>query len=312
MPTNRTLITTGDLTYRHGITRRSLMLGPAAGACARVDLPAIRLEIGNYGMQALDVDRAVSLIREIGYDGAELCCLPDWPSEPKRLDAAARRRIRESGFPIPTLLEAFNLLAPAEVLRRVPDCIRAAAELSHDLSPSNPPVLQTVLGGRPGEWEKVRDVMAARLAEWARAAGENRIRLAVKAHAMHTVDTPGKLVWLLAKVNHPALTGIYDYGHFQLAALGIEESMDALLSRSAFLTLKDSKLENGKPRFLLPGDGNIDYTRYFRKVKEMRWQGWALVEVTRQLQTQAGYDPARAARRSYAHLAPVLKTLGLR
>ena len=129
---------------------------------------------------------------------------------------------------------------------------------------------------------------------------------------MQTADTPAKLVWLLDKVNHPALTGIYDYGHFQLAGLGMEESMDALLSRSAFLTLKDSKLENGKPRFLLPGDGNIDYTRYFRKVKELRWQGWVLVEVTRQLQTQPGYDPEQAARRSYAVLAPILKTLQLR
>jgi len=312
MSTNRTLITTGGLTGRHRITRRSLMLGSGAAACLRAAPPAIRLEIGNYGMQAIAVDRALAFIRETGYDGAELCCLPDWPSEPKRLDAAARRRIRESGFPIPTLLEGFNLLAPAEALRAVPDRIRAAAELAHDLDPSHPPILETVLGGRPGEWEKVRDAMAARLAAWARAAGENRIRLAVKAHAMQTADTPAKLLWLLDKVNHPALTGIYDYGHFQLAGLGIEESMDALLSRSAFLTLKDSKLENGKPQFLLPGDGNIDYTRYFRKVKEMQWRGWALVEVTRQLQTQSGYDPEQAARRSYAYLVPVLKNLGLR
>jgi inosose dehydratase len=288
------------------------MLGAGPASRAGADPPAIRLEIGNYGMQALAVDRALALIRETGYDGAELCCLPDWPSEPKRLDAAARRRIRESGLPIPTLLEAFNLSAPAEDLGRVPDRIRAAAELAHDLAPSHPPILQSVLGGRPGEWEKGRDAMAARLAQWARAAGENRIRLAVKAHAMHAADTPGKLLWLLDRVNHPALTGIYDYGHFQLAGLGMEESMDALLSRSAFLTLKDSKLENGKPRFLLPGDGHIDYTRYFRKVKEIGWRGWALVEVTRQLQTQPGYDPERAARRSYAHLAPILKTLGLR
>ncbi len=298
--------------HGNGMTRRSLAFTVAAVAGARPARPAIRLAIGNYGMQALEVDRALALIREIGYDGAELCCLPDWPSEPKRLDAAARRRIRGSGLPIPTLLEAFNAFAPADALRAVPDRIRTAAELAHELAPSNPPLLQTVLGGRPGEWERAKDEMAARLGEWARAAGENHIRLAVKAHALHATDTPAKLLWLLDKVDHPALTGIYDYAHFQVAGLGIEESMRALLPRSAFVALKDARVENGKAQFLLPGDGTVDYSLYFRTVQRMKWQGWALVEVTRQLQTRPGYDPDRAARRSYASMAPVLKGLGLR
>ena len=288
------------------MTRRALLLGLAAGP------PAIRLEIGNYGMQAMPVDRALALIRQIGYDGAELCCMAGWPSEPKWLDGPARRRIRESGFPIPTLIENFNLMAPDAVLRTIPDRIRAAAGLARDLAPHDPPILQTVLGGRAGEWEQVRGTMAARLEGWARAAGDAGIRLAVKAHAMNAADTPEKLLWLLDQVRHPALTAIYDYGHFQLAGLGIEPTMDALLPRSAFLTVKDSRLEKGQPRFLLPGDGTIDYARYFRKVKAMGWRGWVLVEVTRQLQTQAGYDAEAAARRSYTALAPILRTLSLR
>ena len=193
-----------------------------------------------------------------------------------------------------------------------PDRIRAAAALAHDLAPDHPPLLQTVLGGKPGEFEKVRDTMATRLSEWARVAAENHIRLAVKAHAMNACDTPARLLWLIDKVNNPALTAIYDYGHFQLAGLSIEETMDAMLQRSAFITVKDSKRVDGKPQFLLPGDGSVDYTRYFTKVKNMGWKGWVLVEVTRQLQTQPGYDPVEAARRSYAHLAPILKNLGLR
>jgi len=85
-----------------------------------------------------------------------------------------------------------------------------------------------------------------------------------------------------------------------------------LLPRSAFITVKDSKRVDGKPHFLLPGDGTVDYTRYFRKVQALRWSGWVLVEVTRQLQTEPGYDGAAAARRSYQHLAPILSRLGLR
>ena len=298
------------------MTRRSFLVGGGGAVSSLAGpapaMPAIRLEIGNYGMQALSVDRALALIRETGYDGAELCCMQGWPSEPKLLDAAGRRRVRESGFPIPTLIEGFNLLAPADVHLVTLDRIRAAAALAQDLSPGSPPILQTVMGGKPGEWDAVRDTMAARLQEWAAAAGAGKIRFAVKAHAMNAVDTPDKLLWLLDRVRHPALTAIYDYGHFQLRGLEIEPTMEQLLPRSSFLTVKDSKFVNGEPRFLLPGDGTIDYERYFRKVKAMNWRGWVLVEVTRQLQTQSGYDPAAAARRSYARLAPVLRKLDLR
>jgi sugar phosphate isomerase/epimerase len=284
----------------------------AASARAASTRGSIRLEIGNYGMQKLEVDRALALIREIGYDGAELCLMRDWPSEPKRLDAAARRRIRESNFPIPSMIENFNTMAPDAELQQVPGKIRAAAELAHDIAAKNPPLLQTVLGGKAGDWEKIRETMATRLSEWSQIAGENGITLAVKAHASNACDTPDKLVWLLDRVHHPALTGCYDYGHFQLANLGIEESMDALLPKCKFITVKDSKLVDGKPRFLLPGDGTIDYSRYFKKVKSMEWQGWVLVEVTRQLQTEPGYDAEAAARRAYTNLAPVLAKSGLR
>lgn len=263
-------------------------------------------------MQSLPVDDALAAIRKIGYDGAELCCIPEWPSEPAKLDASARRRIRECGLPIPSLIESFNLLAAEPARLAVPGRIRAAAELAHDIAPKNPPLLQTVLGGRPGDFEKNRDLMADRLAEWTAVAQENKIRLAVKAHALQACDTPAKLLWLLDKVHHPALSAIYDYGHFEPAGLGIEETMDVLLPRSAFITVKDSKLVNGKTQFLLPGDGSVDYRRYFRKVKQMNWKGWVLVEVTRQLQTQPGYDGMEAARHSYANLTPVLHSLGLR
>jgi inosose dehydratase len=118
---------------------------------------SIRLHVGNYGMQTLSVDTALAEIRRIGYDGAELCLMAGWPSEPAQLDAAARRRIRASGFPIPTMIENFNTLVPESDHARTLNRIRAAATLAHDIAPKRPPILQTVLGGRPAEWEQVKD-----------------------------------------------------------------------------------------------------------------------------------------------------------
>ena len=71
------------------MTRRQLLAGAMAGAASgSAATPTIRLEIGNYGMQSMTVDQSLATIREIGFDGAELCCMPDWPSEPKKLEVS--------------------------------------------------------------------------------------------------------------------------------------------------------------------------------------------------------------------------------
>jgi sugar phosphate isomerase/epimerase len=238
--------------------------------------------------------------------------MPGWPSEPKALSATARRHIRETRFPIPTMIESFNLMADESAHRASLDRIRAAAALAHDLNAAEPPILQTVMGGRAGDWPKIRDTMASRLADWGKVAAESKIRLAVKAHAMNAVDTPAKLLALLDQVANPSIVAIYDYGHFQLRDLTIEQTMDEMIGRTSFITVKDSKVVDGKPQFLLPGEGTIDYGRYFRKVKDVGWKGWVLVEVSSQLFRQPGYDPILAAERSYAHLAPILASAGLR
>ncbi|WP_051670710.1 sugar phosphate isomerase/epimerase family protein [Bryobacter aggregatus] len=273
---------------------------------------SVQLYIGNYGMQSLDPMAALTAIRKIGYDAAELCLMPGWPTEPSKLDAAMRKRIARQPLPILSMIENFNTLVDEQAHQATLDRIRAAATLAHDLAPQAPPILQSVLGGKPNEWEQVKDKMAARLADWARVAAENKLKLAVKSHIGSASDTPEKLVWLLNKVNNPALSGIYDYGHFQLLNLMLSKSLNTLLPRCSFITLKDGRMVDGKAQFLLPGDGSIDYKEYFALLKQKNYRGPILIEITRQLQTQSGYDPIAAARRSYENIAPLLAAANLR
>ncbi len=298
------------------ISRRQLLPWATIPILSGTLLPgksgAVSLSIGNYGMPMLPVDRALGIIREIGYDGAELCLMAGWPSEPRKLDAAARRRIRQQALPIPSMIENLNLLVSEADHAVTLNRIRLAASLAHDISPKRPPRLQSVLGGKPGEWEQVKHQMAARLADWARVASENRIELAVKSHIGSAPDTPQKLIWLLDQVKSPNLSAIYDYSHFELLGLDLQTSLETLLPRSSFITVKDGRLVDGKPQFLLPGDGTIDYAKYFALLKTRSYGGWMLVEISRQLQTAPGYDAMGAARRSYENLSPRLRAAGLR
>jgi inosose dehydratase len=298
---------------RRGMTgRREWLAAALAAPLAAAGRGPVKLHLGTYGMQSLDVEKALATIRETGYDGAELCLMPGWPSEASKLDAAARRRIRETKFPIPTMIEGFNTLVPAADHTKTLDRIRAAAALAYDLAPKRPPILQTVLGGKPAEWEQVKEQMAARLADWARVAAETKLPLAVKSHIGSASNTPEKLIWLLDRVQNPALSGIYDYGHFQLLDLGLKTTLEMLLPRISFITVKDGRMVDGNVQFLLPGDGTVDYKQYFAILAACRYKGWMLVEISRQLQTKPGYDPVEAARRSYRNLAGLLEQAGLR
>ena len=292
--------------------RRDLLALAAAVPARSASAGAVKIHASTYAMQTLDVVSAIERLRAIGYDGAELCLMPGWPSEPAKLDTAARRLVRAAGFPVPTLIENFNTLVDDAAHARILDRIRAAATLAHDIVPGNPPLLQSVLGGKPDEWEQVKEKMASRLADWAGVAQQSRIRLAVKSHIGSASNTPEKLIWLLDRVKNPGLSAIYDYSHFQLLNLDLTTTLDTLLPRTSFLTVKDGRMVNGTPQFLLPGDGTVDYVRYFEILKSRRYTGWMLFEISRQLQTQPGFDPVEAARRSYMNLAPVLRKAGLR
>lgn len=294
------------------IRRRDLLSLAAPAALRAASTGDVRLHASTYAMQKLDVDAAILQLRKIGYDGVELCLMPGWPSEPEKFDSAARGRVRASGFPIPTLIEGFNTLVDNAAHARTLDRIRAAAALAHDIAPGNPPILQTVLGGRPPEWEQVKEQMASLLADWAKVAGENRIPLAVKSHIGSASNTPEKLIWLLDRVKNPSLSGIYDYSHFQLLNLDLKTTLESLLPRSSFLTIKDGRMVNEAAQFLLPGEGTIDYRRYFSILKSKRYRGWMLVEISRQLQTQPGYDGVEACRKAYMNIAPLLQKAGLR
>ncbi|MBI5772325.1 MAG: sugar phosphate isomerase/epimerase [Verrucomicrobia bacterium] len=278
-----------------------------ARAADKKSAAKISLGFSLYGMKSLPLAEALRVCAEIGYDCVEFSLMPGYATEPKQLSAAQRKELRQrltdSKLTLPALMDNLSAAADDKAHAANLEKIKAAAELAHALVPDNPPLLETVLGGKPAEWEQIKDRMAARVKDWADTATKGKFVVAVKAHVGSAVNTPERLLWLQRQVNSPALKLAYDFSHFQLAGLALADTFNALIGESVFIHVKDSRGVAGKFEFVLPGEGTIDYAEYGRLLAASRYRGPVVVEVSGQVFNKPGYDPIAAAKRSYAHLS---------
>lgn len=300
--------------------RRRWLQGAAAclaGLPAAAAAPArIPLGFSLYGMKTLPTAEALRTCASLGYDGVELALMPGWPTEPRQLSAGQRQELRrqlgDAGLSLLSLMENLPEGGDDQSHRANLERLKAAAELAHALAPDAPPVLETILGGRPGQWEQVKDRLAERLRAWAAVAAAGRIVLAVKPHVSNALHTVDGAAWLLRQVDSPALRLAFDYSHFVLRGVPLETALQGLLPQTVFIHVKDARGTPDKVEFLLPGEGNIDYGRYFSLLGQSSYRGPVVVEVSGQISNRPGYDAIAAARRSYAALAPALAKAGLR
>lgn len=287
-------------------TAGAVALSPAFGAEERAPFG---LGFSLYGMKTLDLETALRTCAEIGFEGVEFALLPGFPAEPKLLSPEDRRRLRElllslklrvSGF-----MENLSLVADAASHARNLEQIKIAAQLAHDLSPAMPlPPLETVLGGKPAEWDQIKNGMAEQLRAWATVAAESRLVIALKAHVMSAASTPERVLWLMNQAASPWIKLTYDVSHFELQKLALEETLRAMLPDTRFIHVKDGRWSpEGKVEFLLPGEGTTDYAKYFRLLRELDYRGDVVVEVSAMIWNRAGYDPVAAAKQSFAVLS---------
>ncbi len=292
------------------LTRREwLCTIPAALAFAHARADASKglpLGFSLYGMKTLALPDALKACRTIGYDGVEFALMPGYPAEPKLLTADDRKglrtRLADLGLAVHGLME--NLPEPAmdAVHKTNLDRLKAAAELGHALAPDAPPPIETVLGGKPAEWDKIKDKLAKRLAAWAEVGKAAKTVIAVKPHVANALHTLDGAAWLVKQVASPWLRLAFDFSHFELRGVKLADAVAALAPLAAFVHVKDAKGTADKFEFLLPGEGTTDYAVY-AKLLAAKYSGPVVVEVSGMISAKTGYDAVAAAKASYAALA---------
>lgn len=259
-----------------------------------------------YGMKSIPLAESLAFCRELGYEHVELCLNSGFPSEPTVFSAQSRMataaQLQQLGLAVPCLMVLMSLTADDEAHRKSLELISVAGRLAVDVVPAQPPILETVLGGSPAKWPEQRSLMADRLQDWAKAAESAGTAIALKAHIGSAVNSPERLLWLLEQVPSPSLHIAYDYSHFQLQGMDLEQTLRPLLPRTRFIHVKDSEGTAEKFRFLLPGAGGTDYVKYFSLLQQLGYTGPVCVEVSGQVSGQPGYDARAAARQCFESL----------
>lgn len=278
-----------------------------------------------YGMKTLAPAEALRACAEIGFDGVELALMPGWPTEPERVSTGQRRELRKQmedlELELAGLMENVHAVCDDATHRTNLERLKAAAEFGHAVMP--PPlskegaaagdvILETILGGRPAQWEDVKEQMAKRLEDWAKVAEAAEMTIAIKPHVSGALHTPEGAQWLRRRVDSPRIKLAYDYSHFALRGFPMERTIATMVPDTVFIHVKDSAGDAQNVRFLLPGDGDTDYTKYLKLLQAAKYRGPVVVEVSGQIHNRPDYDPIAAARHSYANLAPAFEAAGLR
>lgn len=295
------------------LLNRRLFLQLTAGSLA-IPKPAfaesakgISLGFSLYGMKSVPLDSALKSCSEIGYKHVEFALNEGYVTEPstfsKESRSLAASTLKQMNLDLPCLMLHISLTADEKAHARALELIAVAAQVGHDLVPQRPPILETVLGGSPSKWEEQKKGMAEKLQDWAAAAQKANTTIAIKAHVSSAVNSPERLLWLLDKAKSPAIQIAYDYSHFEVQGIDMEESLKLLLPYTQFIHVKDSQGDVSRFQFLLPGDGRTDYVKYFSLLKKLLYQGPVCVEVSGQVFNKPDYDPIVAARRCYAALS---------
>ncbi|MDB6006568.1 MAG: hypothetical protein JWR15_3555, partial [Prosthecobacter sp.] len=192
----------------------------------------INLGFSLYGMKTLSLSEALRACAEIGYANVELALNAGFPSEPKVFTVEARKeavqQLAALKLDLPCLMVNLSLTADDKAHAVNLQSIADAAQVARDMNAAQPPIMETVCGGKPATWEQQKAGMAEKLQAWAEVAEKEKTVIAIKAHVGSAVNSPERLLWLLEQVKSPAIQVTYDYSHFELQGIDMEESMELL------------------------------------------------------------------------------------
>lgn len=276
--------------------------------------------IGTYGLQSMSVVEAIQLVAKTGFDAVEITVFPGTTGDPsgelqsKKVREEVRKALDDSGLRLCALMADLKPEQDdgkhADSLARLNQYI----QLANELAPDDPPLIQTILGGK--KWEDSKNLFRDRLANWNQILADQKGYLSIKPHRSHAMSTPAEAAWLLKQLGNPRrLSMVYDYSHyaFRDPELTIGETVAGALPITKYVAVKDALEVEGKVRFALAGEsGNWDHAEIVKGLYEGGYRGDFCCEVSSQIwRSDPDYDPVEATKVCYRNLVAAFERAGV-
>lgn len=275
------------------------------------------LGYATWGMPKLPIEVTLDHVAGLGFDGVELTVAPGFTTELSRLDPAERRRIRG-------LLDAHRLGLPSLAVHRdlvVDDpeqwaanlaYLRGAIDLALDLAgPEGPPVINNLVGGKSGEFELRHARLLERLRQVLDYAAPRGVTIAIEPHVFTILESPTTTKEIIDEIDSPYLRVQFDISHFDVLGYTIEETVPILAPLAVHTHVKDQRGRAPDHQFLTPGEGDFDYVRYLRAMRQAGYDGFITGEVSVMVQRLPGYDPLAATTKTYQTLTRAFDQAGI-
>lgn len=286
-------------TRRMALAAMAALPAAALSATGSSMVPAFSL----YGMKDVPLAKALDHLARIGYRAVELACLPGWDMDPTMMSPQVigqlRKDLSASGLSVAALMLDAPLDTPVANFDRNLVLLAKACSLAKSLGAESPPLMETVLGGKPGDLPAKLPLHRERLAKVVEVLEREGGTLALKPHRMQAFDDATALAALISGAKSRRVVAAFDPSHFQHRMPGIAEAWRALSSATRFVHIKETVIDGKQARFVLPGEGGLDLEMTRRLLVDDGYRGPVCVEVSRQVWSAPGYDPFAAAARSF-------------
>ena len=257
----------------------------------------MRISYCTWGMRHVDIEQALPAVVQIGYQGIELAVTPGWPTDLDTLDAARRRRIAalldQHGLAL-SAIAGHTSICEDDPERNEANMgrLRRSIDLAAELAQAGePPVTVSLIGGRMDEWEAKKGLIADRVGSLGDYAARQGAILAVEPHSGTAFDRPEKALWLMERLDHPAVRLNFDISHFDILGIGIDDCVPDMVPWSVHTHVKDQRGIYPDHEFLTPGAGPFDFVHYLTAMHAAGYTGFIGMEVSVMVQRKPGYDP---------------------
>ncbi len=287
---------------------------PAAGS--ELALPA-KLQTGFslYGVTDQPLTAALQQIAETGYGGIELPLLPGGLFDPLKLSAVdcqvIRSQIEAESLDLQAVMENLPLLNQNLSAADDEQRLKRAFHVSRKVSPETQPLLETILGGKPGDWPRLKNFAIDQLGRWAELAKSEDAVIAIKPHISNALQRPDDIAAVFDEIRSPCLRLAFDYSHLERQRIPIDVAVRTLARYSVFVHVKDNVPAGTGWQFALPGQGATDYAMLFTSLKEAGYRGPICVEVSSQVFSKPGFSSKEAITNTWTALRPAFEKAGI-